>query len=194
MHDMRKLWKIYKYLAVTIVTVFIIDITIVVAFAVYQPTINHADAIIILGAAINTPALSNRSLEGLRLYEQGKAPLMVLSGGRINENFISEATSIQRSIQKNTHLPLNLILEEESHSTYENVKYSKEKIGEGKSVIIVSDEFHLARAALLAKRLGFSSVYWSSPKPTYYKSSELVYYYMREVFAMISYIPKFIFG
>ena len=191
---MKKLWKIYKWGSIVIVTVLLFDLIIVLFFSFYRPQIKQADAIVILGAAINTPALYNRSLEGLRLYEQDLAPVMVLSGGRINENFISEATSMQRTMQKNTSKPLNLILEEDSHSTYENIKNSKEKLGETKSIIVVSDQFHLARATIVAKRAGFDDVYWSAPKPSYYKKSELAYYYIREVFAMIAYIPKFILG
>ncbi len=191
---MKKLWKIYKYFAVIVVTILLVDLAVILTFAFYRPEVKQADAIVILGAAINTPALYNRSLEGLKFYEQGKAPVMVLSGGRINDKFISEATSMQRSIQKNTAKPLNIILEEDSHSTYENLKNTREKIGKGKSIILISDEFHLARSALLAKRMDFGPVYWSSPNPAYYKKSELVYYFMREVMAMLAYVPKFIFG
>ncbi len=191
---MRKLWKIYKYVAVIAVSVLLVDLAVVATFSFYRPKIEKADAIVILGAAINTPALYNRSLEGLRLYEAGKAPLLVLSGGRISDKDISEATYMQRSIGKNTDKPLNLILEEESHSTYDNLKNTKAKIGKGKSVIIVSDEYHLARGVIMAWREGFYPVYWSSPTSTYYKKSELAFYYMREVMAMVAYIPKFIFG
>jgi uncharacterized SAM-binding protein YcdF (DUF218 family) len=191
---MRKLWKIYKYASITIITVLIIDASVVLFFGAYRPAPQKADAIVILGAAINTPALYNRSLEALRLYEEGKAPLMVLSGGRISDKDISEATYMQRSMQKNTSKPLNLILEDRSHSTYENIKNTREKIGSGKSLVIVSDEYHLARAVIMAKRIGFGPIYWSSPNPTYYKKSELAYYYMREIFAMIAYLPKFLLG
>jgi uncharacterized SAM-binding protein YcdF (DUF218 family) len=191
---MQKLWKIYKYVAVTAVTLLLIDLAIVIFFSLYRPNIPQADAIVILGAAINTPALYNRSLEGLRLYEGDKAPLLVLSGGRISDKDISEATYMQRTIGKNTDKPLNLILEEDSHSTYENLNNTKNKIGSDKSIVIVSDEYHLARGVIMAWREGFYPVYWSAPEPTYYKNSELVYYYMREVMAMISYIPKFILG
>lgn len=191
---MKILWKIYKYFAIITVTLFLVDATIVFAFGLYRPEIKKADAIVILGAAINTPALYNRSLEGLRIYEQDKADLLVLSGGRINEKFISEAEYMQKAILSKTTKPLNVVLEMDSHTTYENLVNTKEKIGAGKSLIVVSDQYHLARAVILAKRLGFKEVYWSSPDPFYYSKKELGMYYLREILAMVAYIPKFVFG
>jgi hypothetical protein len=46
----------------------------------------------------------------------------------------------------------------------------------------------------MAERLGFKKVYWSAPSPWYYSADELVYYYFREMFAIIDYLPKFVMG
>ena len=193
---MKRIWKIYKYAAITVFSLLVVDVLIVLFFGAYRPAIQKADAIVVLGAAINTPALYNRSLEGLRLYEAGDANVIVASGGRVSSKDISEAQYIERSIQskQNPKTFVPIILEDQSHDTYENIKNTKEKIGSGKSIIIVSDKFHLARAVIIAKRLGFGPVYWSSPAPTYYKGSELVFYYAREVLAIIAYLPKFVMG
>ena len=163
-------------------------------FSLYRPAISKADAIIILGAAINTPALYNRSLEGLKMYQEGKADMLVLSGGKVQESDLSEAGYMQKTIKKNSSSTVPTLLDDQSHNTYENIHNAKLLIPDAQSVIIVSDEYHLARGVLLAKRAGFRTVYWSAPKANYYKISELAYYYIREVFAMISYIPKFIRG
>ncbi len=191
---MHKLWKILKYLVVASVLFLLLDLSVVITFSIYRPNIQKADAVVVLGAAIYTPALINRSLEGLRLYEEGKASVVVVSGGRISDKDISEAGYMRKVIEENAYGIVPIILEEDSHSTYENLKNTKAKIGEGKSVIIVSDKFHLARAVIMAKRMGFGPVYWSAPEPTYYNRKNLGFYYMREVFAMVSYIPKFIKG
>jgi uncharacterized SAM-binding protein YcdF (DUF218 family) len=190
---MHRFWKILKYVVLTAVAVFIVDIGTIVWFAHYRPAIQKADAIIILGAAINTPALYNRSLEGLRLYKEGKADVLVLSGGRISDQDISEAGYMQKVIKKNSQAPARLILDDQSHSTFENIKNSKALLPNAKSVIVVSDEFHLARAVAMARHEGFSPVYWSAPKPYYYDHSQLLYYYLRESVAIIDYIPKFLF-
>lgn len=164
-----------------------------------RPEISDADAAIILGAAINTPALTNRTLEGLKLAQDGKVDVLVLSGGKISESDISEAQYMEKVIKRFSDKPVNYILEEESHSTYENIRNSKIKLAEAgigveNSVVIVSDEFHLARGVLLAKRAGFETVSWSAPEPNYYSAADLRFYYFREFMAMLNYLPKFIFG
>jgi hypothetical protein len=178
---------------------------------------------VVLGAAINTPALYNRTIEGLKLFNEGYAGEMVLTGGVDYPKSIPEAVYMQNVIiakwenqtanphpsplpstfakatadeegeGDKTELP-RMILDEDAHSTYENLQNTKNKIGADKSIIIVSDGFHLARAVLVAERLGFKSILWDSPSPSYYRPTELAYYYMREVLAMIDYLPKFIFG
>ncbi len=191
---MKKLLKILKYLAYTVISFLLIDLAVVVFFSVYRPPIQKADAIVVLGAAINTPALYNRTLEGLELYNQGKANVLVLTGGVDYPKSIPEAVYMQNVIRQNASTVPPLILEKNANSTYGNIVNSKVLIPGAKSLIIVSDDFHLARAVLMAKREGFGPIYWSSPNPFYYTKPELAFYFMREMFAMIDYIPKFIFG
>lgn len=190
----KKLWKIVKYLLYIVAGFLLVDLAAVVFFSVYRPNVQKADVIVVLGAAINTPALYNRTLNGLKLYNQDKSKTLVLSGGVDYPKSISEAMYMQNVILQNASTVPTMILDEEARSTYENLKNTKDKIGSRKSIIIISDSFHLARAVLVAKRLGFGPVYWSSPSPRYYSADEMAYYYLREVVAIIDYIPKFIFG
>jgi len=176
---------------VVIVVVTVADIALVFSFANTSSNLHKADAIIVMGAAINSLAVYNRTLKALELYEEEKAPVLVLSGGRISDKDISEANYMQRVLQKNTDKTLNLILEENSNSTYENIKNSKSKIPDADSVIIVTDKYHIARSVLVAKRAGFKEVMWATPN-TEFSKGVLRYHYLREMAAMISYLPKFI--
>lgn len=192
---MKTLWRIYKFLAIAFFSVLLVDAVLVVSFSMFRHLPQgKADAGIILGAAIYTPALYNRTTEGLAVYEQGSVPVLVLSGGKISDKDISEAQYMQKVITKNASGTVVTILEENSHNTFENIYNSKKLIPEAKSIVIVSDKFHIARAFLLAKRAGFENVYWSWPEPSYYRKTELAFYYIREMSAMISYVPKFIVG
>lgn len=188
---MKTIKKIIKWVFIVFFVVVAIDATIVFSFAHSPSHIEKADAIIVMGAAINSPAVHNRTLKALELYEQGMADVIVLSGGRISEEDISEATYMQRVLQQNTEQALNLILEEESTSTYENIRNSKEKLGKGKSIIIVTDKYHIARSVLVAMRAGFTEITWASPEVEL-SNEDFSYHYLREMAAMINYIPKFI--
>lgn len=188
---MDRIRKIFKWLVGALIVLVFLDVFLVAGFAVFSSQTQKADAIIVMGAAINSPALYNRSLEGLELYEIGYAPVIVLSGGRISERDISEATYMQRAMQSKATKPLNLILDEASNSTFENIKNSKTLLPDAKSVIIVTDKYHLARSVITAKALGFEDVFWSAPKAKY-TSRELRYHYLREVIALMAYLPKFV--
>ena len=191
---MRKFWKVVRRIISAIVGLLLIDLAVVVFFSVYRPAIVPADDIIILGAAIKTQAAYQRSLEGLRLYQAGLAQGIVVAGGVDYPRSQSEAGYMRDAILYNTSSTPPILIEDKSASTYENLANTLDKIGADKSIIIVSDSYHLARAVLLAKRLGFKKVYWSAPSPSYYSSDELAFYYFREMFAMLDYVPKFVFG
>ncbi len=190
---------ILSTIAIIVGLILAINAALIWGIAHNQPELDQkADAVIVLGAAINSPSLKNRTLEGLEIYEQGKAEIMILSGGKIADPDISEAEYMEKVIKKNAAGEVNYVLEEDSHSTYESIVNAKRKLAEinpdADSIIIVSDSYHLARAVLLAKRLGFETVYWNSPSSGYYERGVLRYYYFREFAAMLNYIPKFIFG
>ena len=191
---MRKFWKIFRWVLAAAAAFLVLDIVVILFFSFYRPVIQKADAIVVLGAAINTPASYNRSLEGLRLYALSDAPVIVLSGGVDYPRSLPEAEYMQNVILHNVNAVPNMLLDPTSQSTFQNLQNTKKLLPGGKSIIIVSDSFHLARAVLTAKRLGFNRVTWDSPKPAYYDAKELLYYYGREVFAMVDYLPKFVFG
>ena len=164
---MKLFKRIFIISSAIIALIIVLDVAMVLGVAHTRPEIPKADSIIVLGAAINTPALRNRTLEGLRVYEQGNVSEMVLSGGKIADADISEAQYMEKVIKKNSKEKVNYILEDQSHNTYENIMNTKFKLDtEGvstDSVVIVSDAFHLARGVIMAKRAGFNKVYWSAP-------------------------------
>lgn len=192
---MKLVWKIVKWFFIVGVFIIALDLMVVLFFSYYRPQIQKSDAIVVLGAAINTPASYNRSLEGLRLYQEGLAPVVVLSGGQDFKGAITEAEYMELIIESKSSVPVPLIIEDQSHSTYDNIKNTKAQLGANPgSLIIVSDDFHLARAVIMAYREGFTSVYFSSPEPKYYSLKDLFFYYFREMIAMLVYLPKFILG
>ncbi len=185
--------KLFVKFIIFVGVVFVLgEVLMLIIVSQTRPQFTKADAIVVLGAAINTPALTNRTLEGLKLYQQHKADVMILSGGKISDSDISEAQFMEKVIKKNSKQKVNYILEEGSHNTYENLTNTLNKKPDIKSLVIVSDEFHLARGVAIARSLGVKDVYWSAPEPTYYNNKELLYYYGRELVALNNYLPMLI--
>jgi uncharacterized SAM-binding protein YcdF (DUF218 family) len=153
-----------------------------------------ADAIIVLGSAVYpggraSPSLYARMQRAIELYRAGYAPALILSGG-VGGNPPSEAR-VMRQIALNAGVPESaLILEENSHSTEENLANSK-RVMDARgwhTALIVSDPFHLLRAETIARDLGMNA--YGSPartSPTYTVAHLRVWYTLRESLALVWY-------
>jgi uncharacterized SAM-binding protein YcdF (DUF218 family) len=167
-----------------------------VSSTLYAETDQKTDAILVLGAAayyknrkIN-PCLIQRVKHGAELYKKGLAPKVIVSGGVDRGEQRSEA-EVMAELATHFGVPdENIILEDQSTSTFENILFSK-KIIEEKGIhtlTIVTDPYHLRRAALVAKKMhlqyGLSSAIES---PCWQKWKYLDRYYLLEPLHIILY-------
>lgn len=184
--------RLVKHIFILAVAIIICDAVFVLGFPKKQlpKAGERVDAVVVLGAAPNSPAIRNRAELGRRLYEQGLAKAIILTGGVTSSKDESEAKNMARFLSKNTSTTLPLVLEEHSVNTFENLENSKGLVPGVSTIIIVSDSYHLPRAFLIAKRLGYKDVYWASPDSGYYRPSELAWYYAREMVAIVAYLPR----
>ena len=170
----------------------------VLSFSLNENIPAHADAVLVLGAKVmldNSPseALYNRTVEGAALYQQGRVSYLLTTGG-VGLGPAAES-AIAQKIAEQHGVPVNKILtEQDSHTTFENVKDVQAIAAEHgiKSVIVVSDQFHVARGVLVAKYFGFSPVYWAYPNIAYYSNENIVLSYLREAAAILDYLPKMV--
>jgi uncharacterized SAM-binding protein YcdF (DUF218 family) len=118
-----------------------------------------SDAAIVLGAhafynGAWNPCLVSRVRQGVLLLKRGTVKYLILSGGVDKEDGASEAESMRQIALKYGAKPNQLLLEGKATSTAENVEFSRAILQrEGlRSVVIVSDPYHLPRAGLIAKK------------------------------------------
>ena len=162
----------------------------------------EADYLIILGAGVKgetvTPTLEERLIKGLeylRTYPDAEA---VVSGGKGPGEDITEALAMERYLVSHGIAQARIIKEENSTSTMENFRFSKDIIskreekrsgklkqgsetGDRLRVIVITNDFHMLRAKMLAKRVGFEPYGISCPTPR----SVIVNSFAREYFALI---------
>jgi uncharacterized SAM-binding protein YcdF (DUF218 family) len=197
---LKRSLKIIAYIAVLCLGAYIAALVYILSFGTKENVPDHADAILVLGAKVNldnspSATLYNRTVEGVKLYDQDKADYIITTGGvglgSIAEAKIAEKVAIQKGV------PKDKILEDtNSHDTFQNVTEAR-KLADQKnihSVIVVSDRFHVARGVLVARKIGFDPVYWDFPKANYYTRGMLIKNYAREALALIFYIPKVYFS
>ena len=85
--------------------------------------------------------------------------LCIASGGQGPGEQISEAAVIRTNLIERGIAPERILLEDKSRNTRQNIVFSKALLQEhqlGHTVAIVTDEYHQARAALLARREGLT--------------------------------------
>lgn len=119
--------------------------------------------VIVLGAAVNgnTPSLALvERMDAARSYLlEHPDSVAILSGGRGGGENISEAEAMYNWLTAKGIDGSRLILEDKAESTYENLKYSFDIIRQrgqepGASTAVVTSEYHVYRAKLLAESLG----------------------------------------
>lgn len=103
------------------------------------------------------PCLVARVDHAVTLYQEGYAPKILMSGGTDKESNVNEAETM-KGIAVAAGVPEgDVLMEQKSTSTYENFAFSKAVLAENglRSVIIVTDPYHNARASLVASKLGY---------------------------------------
>lgn len=159
----------------------------------------RADVIIVLGAGTSdgevSPVYRERINHGIWLYENDYAEYIIFTGGIGDGNEKSDAL-IAMEYAVSCDVPEeNILIEERSVITEENLQYSKELMDERalKNAIIVSDPLHMKRAMLMASDYGITA--YSSPTPsTMYKSLKTKLPFLaREEFFYIGYLVVRVF-
>ena len=135
-----------------------------------------ADAIVILGGAtkstfpprpgVDLSEQGDRVLYGAQLYREGKAPVVIASGGRIfwRGGGPSESADIAKILQT-IGVPASAILQDPtSLNTYENAVNVKKIMKEQgiRRVLLVTSAMHMPRSLRISQRQGIEAI----PAPT----------------------------
>lgn len=140
----------------------------------YLPTtIPTADAIVVLGGAvrpqtaprpwIDVTEAGDRPIYGAQLYLQGKAPLLILSGGRIawqGGGSPSESADMAKLVEA-LGVPTNVILQDPTSLTTRenavNVKKIMQEQGVQK-ILLVTSAIHMPRSMAIFRKLGIEAI------------------------------------
>lgn len=105
--------------------------------------------------------LLKRLNKAIMVYKEHKEkPYIIVSGGKGKNEKVSEAEAMKRYLVDKGIEENKIILEDNSKNTYQNLKYSKEKINkiykenEKIKIAVISSDFHIYRTAVYAKQLG----------------------------------------
>lgn len=136
-------------------------------FGNYAPEAS-ADAAIVLGAAAwgsrPSPVYRERIVQAISLWKARKVRWIILTGGSPRAGYPSEAM-VGRQFCISMGVPAGATLvDEASRTTWQNLEQAKELMAAHgiRSVLLVSDPFHMRRAVAMAEDLGLQAL----PAPT----------------------------
>ena len=134
-----------------------------ILYAMRQPVPEKLDYILVLGAQVKgtvpSRSLSYRLEEALAAAQDWPEAKLILSGGQGEGEQITEAACMKNYLLAHGVPAGRLILEENSTSTMENLRFSDALTGCSKaSCGIISNDFHLCRCLLLARKNNYTYV------------------------------------
>jgi uncharacterized SAM-binding protein YcdF (DUF218 family) len=146
----------------------------------------HCDAILILGAGIFTeevtPMLKDRLECALKLFQSNPTAQIIVSGGQGPDEPISEALAMQRYLIANGVPQHQIIMEDRSTSTYENIKYTKllliNHISRNAKMICVTSQFHILRALRFGQKFNLKFKGLGSRTPYHFFEVALIRDYL----------------
>ncbi len=181
----------YFLYALTCVLLFSVFAFILAELKAYKGNAEgKKDFLFILGCRVR----GNEAEETLRMRAEKAAEYLkehpetvaIACGGIVHDDQnISEAQAIEEILISKGIEKERIIREDKSTTTVENFKNAKKIIGgENCTLALLSSDFHLMRANLIAKKAGLSCQTVSAPSP----KKEKIKNYIREFFALIIFI------
>lgn len=173
---------IYLYLECMIIGAIIADLMA----ALHDPK-KDKDFLIILGCSIRkdgtpTPLLKGRCDRAIAFYrkqkeETGKELIFITSGGQGSDERITESACMKQYLLSQGIPEEQIIEEDRSTNTFENMTFSKEiiqKADPGGKVAFSTTNYHVFRSGLYARRVKLPAVGMGAPTKWYFWSNAAV--------------------
>ncbi len=163
-----KQWMIFEYIYVSVgcflcyLAVMFVSFLSYSFFYSFMPKKATCDYIIIHGSGLLggnrvSPLLAGRIDKAIDLYHLGgKKAKLIASGGKGEDEIVSEAEAMQKYLLEKSVPYEDIIIEDKSTTTFENIIFSKKIIEnrqEGKKYycLFVTSDYHVLRTSLIAK-------------------------------------------
>jgi uncharacterized SAM-binding protein YcdF (DUF218 family) len=153
-----------------------------------------ADAIVVLGAAQYngnpSPVLKARLDHALQLYDRGLSKAIITTGSYGPDPNYSEAHVATQYLTEHGVDPTSIITEQASLTTHDSIRFVSlhVKSKAWKTVLVVSDGFHLFRIREMFADEGITAYTSPAPEsPIELSASQRFWYSLREVFLFSAY-------
>lgn len=166
------------------------------------PKSKTCDFILVLGCGLKngetvTKLLAGRLDRAIKQYVLGgKKATFVVSGGKGDDELVSEAFAMKEYLVNNGIPTTHIVMEDTSTNTLENMKFSK-KIMEGiypnYTCCVVTSNYHVLRAVILAKNAGLNAQGVGGKTALYYLPAAFIREYIAVIFDYKALVVAYVF-
>ena len=189
----KKLNRWIKIILISCISTAIVCSSFLILYGKSDNITYEEDALIVLGAAVHgkTPSLTlKRRLDtAVKYYNQNPDAIIIVSGGKGAQEDITEAEAMEKYLLDKGVATDKIIKESQATSTYENFTFSKQLLDEyfdgDYTACFVTNEYHILRALLCAKRAGITDI---SHLHSITNLSYLISGTLRECLAVVKYM------
>lgn len=168
--------------------VFVIFLAYAFAYA-RMPMRFTPDALVVLGSRIIDgrvpPLLAARLDKAIEVYQQTEPkPLVIPSGGQGPDEALPEGEAMAAYLVEHGVPATDIAVEDRAETTQQNLLYGRaiqESHGRRGPLLAVTNDYHVLRAALLTRKLGFDAEVVGSRTARYYRPSA----FLREFVAVL---------
>ncbi|MEV6571522.1 YdcF family protein [Streptomyces sp. NPDC051577] len=145
------------------------------------------DYVVMLGSGLVCgdrvpPLLASRLRKGMRIHTAqlargGPAPLLLPSGGKGSNEKVAEARAMADWLIAEGVPAEHVVLEDRSRTTEENLAFSRTIMEQAKAdyrCVVVTNNFHAFRAAMMARKAGVNGQVLGSPTAAYFWPSATI--------------------
>ena len=165
--------------------VFVVFLAYALAYG-RMPFKNAPQGIVVLGSRLIDgrvpPLLRSRLDKALQIYQRTMPrPLLIPSGGQGHDEPPAEGLAMADYLVGAGAAREHVVVEDKAVNTEENLLFSArifEQAGRSGPLLVVTNNYHVLRAALLARRLGIDAEVVGSPTAKHYLPSAFLREYM----------------
>ena len=156
-------------------------------------TIDHVDAIVVLGAAqydgTPSPLFQERLDHAALLWSQGRADLIITVGSKQPGDRHTEAEAGRNYLIEQGVPPERIVASDIGHTTIQSLQAAAHEMADRglHSVFLVSDPWHNARIEAMAADLGLEAYVSATPTSADETRGTRARAYLRETFAYLYY-------
>lgn len=168
--------------------VFVIFLSYAIIYGKGKQTTSPSSVVVLGSQIINgkvPPLLRSRLEKGLEVYRSSKpAPLLIPSGGQGADESIAEGDAMAAYLVDAGVIAKDVVSEDRAVNTEQNLAFSAvlaAERGHAGKMVIVTNDYHALRAALLSRKLGLDAEAVGSKTAKYFVPSA----FLREFVAVV---------